>query len=106
MSRVRTYERQLGSETRRWGKSGHLKRMQESGMFCYTTEVLLHHIEQGDARRIVGLLNSFGSVARLRLHGMSDAQLGIDHLYQVAHREFGDGVATWYFGARVRVGVV
>lgn len=106
MSRVRTYERHLGSETRRWDKSGHLKRMQESGIFRYTTEVLLHKVEQGDARRIVGLLSSFGSVARLRLHDISDAQLGIDYLYQVALQDLGESAGGWVFSARVRIGVV
>lgn len=106
MGRVRTYEQSLGSGPRRWEKSGHLKRLQESGLFRYTTEVLLHTVEQGDARRIVGLLSSFGSVARLRRHGISDADLGIDHLYRVALKELGEGAGAWYFSARVRIGVV
>lgn len=106
MSRVRTYERDLENETRRWEKSGHLRRMQESGVFRHTTEVLLHKVEKGDARRLVGLVNSFGSVARLKLHGLHDADLGIDHLYQVARQELGEGDGTWYFSARVRIGVV
>lgn len=106
MSRVRTYERDLGNETPRWDKSGHLRRMQESGVFRHTAEVLLHKVERGNARRLVGLVNSFGSVARLKLHGLSDADLGIDHLHRVALEELGEGDGAWYFSARVRIGVV
>lgn len=106
MGRVRSYERTTGSRSRRWEKSGHLQRMQESGIFRYTTEIFLHKVEQGDARRLTGLLRSFGSVARLQFMGVSDSDLGIDHLYQIALDELGGQARSWYFSARVRIGVI
>jgi ubiquinone/menaquinone biosynthesis C-methylase UbiE len=106
LGRVRSYERSTGSGTRRWDKSGHLQRMQESGVFRYTTEVLLHKVERGDADRITGLLRSLGSVARLQFQGVRDSDLGIDHLHQAALEELGDKPRDWYFSSRVRIGVV
>ena len=43
---------QLGVD--RWEKSGHLRRMRESGLFRFCRELLLHSLEEGDADRVVG----------------------------------------------------
>src|SRR5260221_6033802 len=45
-------ERGLAQNLKMWSKDRHLDRMRESAHFRFTREVLLHHIEQGDAARI------------------------------------------------------
>jgi ubiquinone/menaquinone biosynthesis C-methylase UbiE len=103
----RVSEAEKGKEVaRQWPKSGHLQRMVESGCFRYTTEMVIHSNEAGNAERIVGVLLSQGSVAGLLRKDYSEQDLGIDRLRQVAQRELGDDPQTWYFSSRVRLGVV
>ena len=88
-----------------WAKSSHLQRMRESGCFRYTTEMVIHHTEPGNAARIVGVLLSQGSVAGLLKSGISEQALGIDWLRETAQRELGDSLQTWYWSSRMRLGV-
>jgi SAM-dependent methyltransferase len=91
---------------RRWDKEQHLSRMQQSGCFRFTREVLLHHLDQGNAERHVGLLRSQGGVMDLLKAGHSSAELAIDALELVAHAELGGVPQPWLWSARVRLGVV
>ena len=54
--------------------------MRESGQFRFTKEILLHHVEQGGAERLVGLELSQGGVATLRKNGVSEDEIGITSL--------------------------
>ncbi len=91
---------------RKWDKHQHLSRMQESGCFRYTKEILLHHMDQGNAERLVGLLLSQGGVRTLLKAGYREEQLGIDQLRKMVQETLGDDPQTWYWSARVRVGIV
>jgi SAM-dependent methyltransferase len=91
---------------RRWDKAQHLSRMQQSGCFRFTREVLMHHIDQGNAARHVGLLRSQGGVMDLLKAGHSSAELGIDALALIAQAELGSASRPWFWSARVRLGVV
>jgi SAM-dependent methyltransferase len=106
-AQVQRLEREHGitEGLQRWGKSGHLARMQESGCFRYVRECLLHKVDEGDAERIVGLLLSQGSVQSLLKLGLSEADLQIDRLRDVARRELGAASSRWFWSARVRLGV-
>jgi len=95
-----------GSRPPRWDKAGHLARMEESGCFRFTRECVLHHVDEGDAARFLGLLRSQGGVMDLLKAGRSEAQLGIDVLESIAGAELGEDLRPWYWSARVRVGVV
>ncbi len=53
-------ERGVSEGVRHWSKDGHLARLHESGMFSYVRECTLHHIDTGNAARLVGLLLSQG----------------------------------------------
>lgn len=90
---------------RKWEKSGHLARLEESGCFRYTRECLLHHREQGTAERVVGLLLSQGHVQTLRKAGFSEEDLRVDELREVARRCLGGEAREWFWSARVRLGV-
>jgi SAM-dependent methyltransferase len=106
--RAARLEATLASERRprRWDKAQHLLRMQQSGCFRFTREVLMHHIDQGDALRHVGLLRSQGGIMDLLKAGHSSAELGIDALELIAQAELGSVARPWLWSARVRLGVV
>jgi ubiquinone/menaquinone biosynthesis C-methylase UbiE len=108
MRRVREHEKnaQPGRAVSFWDKDQHLARMRASGRFRYAKEILVHHLDHGDADRYIGLLLSQGSVMTLLKEGISEAQLGIDQCRTVAARVLGAKVRTWYWSSRVRVGIV
>jgi len=95
----------LSREVRSWGKGQHLERIRASERFRFTKEILLHHVEQGGAERLVGLMLSQGGIATLRKHGVSEDEIGITALRQAAHAALGDAIVPWYFSYRMRVGV-
>src|SRR4051812_45862989 len=92
-------------DVRSWNKQQHLERMRESGQFRMTKEIVLHHVEQGGAERLVGLELSQGGVATLLKNGVSEQEVGITALREVAQRVLGDAIVPWYFSYRMRVGV-
>jgi SAM-dependent methyltransferase len=88
-----------------WDKRQHLDRIRASGRFQFTKEIVLHHVEEGGAARIVGLALSQGGIAGLLKHGASEEEIGITALRSVAERVLGDAVVPWYFSYRMRVGI-
>jgi len=70
---------------RRWSKEEHLKRMEASGCFRFTREVVVHHVEEGNAERLIGLTRSQGNVAMLLKKGLSELELGMQKLKEVAN---------------------
>jgi hypothetical protein len=107
MENARKLEKAAGvsSEVRRWGKSGHLARMQESGCFRFVRECTLHHTDEGNADRIVGLLLSQGHVQTLLKAGFAESELRIDQLREIAGKRLGSHPQRWYWSSRVRLGV-
>jgi SAM-dependent methyltransferase len=86
-------------------KAQHLRRMQTSGCFCYIKEVVIHHVDEGNSDRLVGLALSQGGVQTLFKHGYTEADIGIDRLRQVATRTLGIQPQKWYWSSRVRIGI-
>ncbi len=107
MEQVRTInrERGLAQEVKAWPKHEHLARMRASGHFRYVREVTLHSVETGNAERLVGLALSQGHVATPLKHDVSEDEVGITRLREVAQRVLGDDPQPWYFSYRVRIGV-
>jgi SAM-dependent methyltransferase len=107
MDGVRRREREHGiaASVPRWNKAGHLERLRESGHFRFVRECLLHHTEEGNAERVVAVLLSQGSVRSLLKLGLSEEDLGIGRLREVASRALGDAPSLWFWSARVRIGV-
>ena len=95
-----------GSRPPRWDKAGHLARMQDSGCFRITRECVLHHVDEGDGARFLGLLRCQGSVMDLLKGGYTEDELGIGALEGIARSELGGESHPWYWSARVRTGVV
>jgi SAM-dependent methyltransferase len=108
LGRIALLEEQLRRAQRlqRWDKGGHLARMKASGCFRHAREALLHHGDQGNAERLIGLLLSQGSTMDLLKSGQSEEQLGISELRQIAERTLGAIPRPWLWSARVRMGVV
>jgi hypothetical protein len=90
----------------KWEKHEHLARMKNSGCFRYTKEIVVHHIEQGNAERLIGLLLSQGSVMTLLKNGIADAELGLDRFKQKVTETLGKENQTWYWSSRIRYGIV
>ncbi len=89
----------------KWEKGCHQSRMQASGLFQYVEENVVHSVETGNAERFVGLATSQGSVAQLLKHGLSEKEIGLDHLRATAVRTIGDQPRCFYFHYRVRLGI-
>jgi SAM-dependent methyltransferase len=107
MARVHQLESEHGTAAavQRWPKHQHLDRMLASGCFRFTKEILLHHIEMGNAARLVGMARSQGGLMGLLKRGLTEAQIGLDELGALAHRTLGDEPKPWYFSYRVRIGI-
>lgn len=107
MATSRRIEKELGvSEgVRHWPKDGHLARLRESGVFSYVRECTLHHVDTGNAARLIGLLLSQGHVQTLLKHGVSEEEIGIPSLREVARRNPDDESHDWYWSLRVRIGI-
>jgi ubiquinone/menaquinone biosynthesis C-methylase UbiE len=107
MARVHQLEAEHGTAAgvQRWAKYQHLIRMQGSGCFRFTKEVVLHHVESGNAERLVGIARSQGGLMSLLKRGLTEADVGLDELRAVAQRTLGDTPQPWYFSYRVRVGI-
>lgn len=108
MKKVREYERALPStpSLRQWKKDEHLDRMQASDCFRYTKEIVVHHIDKGNAERLIGLMLSQGSVMTLLKNGISEKMIGIDRFRKKAQQELGIEERAWFWSSRVRLGVV
>jgi ubiquinone/menaquinone biosynthesis C-methylase UbiE len=102
---TRRLEDELRVVPKRWAKSEHLARIRGSGMFRWTTEVALSHVESGGADRIVALAETQGGVVALRKAGVSDEDIGLDDLRRVAKAVLGTDVRPWWWTYRVRLGV-
>ena len=98
-------EHRTGAGLQQSDKSGHLARMQSSGCFRHVKEAVIHHNDEGDAERLVGLLLSQGNVMGLLKHGLTEADLGIDRLRAIAGRTLGPQRRTWHWSARLRMGI-
>ncbi len=99
------HERGLFEGVREWCKEEHVARIKASGHFRYAREIAVHHVEMGNAERLVGLILSQGGIATLLKHGLSEAEIGVAELHAEAERTLGDEPAPWYWTYRVRLGV-
>lgn len=92
---------------RSWSKSGHLGRMQTSGWFSYTREVVLWDSVGGGAERFKALMHSQGSYQGLRKAGLSDEEIGAVRFGEEVDAGFAACPATpeLSFCWRARIGI-
>jgi ubiquinone/menaquinone biosynthesis C-methylase UbiE len=95
-------ERGFAPTLKIWPKDKHLDRMRESNHFRFTREVLLHHIEQGDAARFLEMMrsNAFSN----QFH-FTEQEIGLDRLSSAAFQSLGSEPVPWYMSYRVRIGI-
>jgi SAM-dependent methyltransferase len=98
-------ERGAGEQVPGWSKEQHLERMRESGHFRFTREFVLHHCEQGDATRFIGLILSSGYNYQLKRGTVTEQEIELDRLKQAALDYIGSEPIPWYFSYRVRLGI-
>jgi ubiquinone/menaquinone biosynthesis C-methylase UbiE len=95
-------ERGLAHTLKIWPKNKSLDPLRESAHFRCTREVLLHHIEQGDAARFLEMMQSNALSHQFQF---TDQETGFDRLRQAALQHIGSEPIPWYFSYRVRIGV-
>ena len=97
---------EIGRELRppKAAKDQHAARMRASGLFRFVTEIAVHHQEEGDAGRLVALIRSQGGTVALLNEGLSEDELGLTRLREVAERRIRGSVPFWWT-YRVRLAV-
>jgi len=95
-------ERGLTHSLKIWSKEQHLERMRESAHFRFTREVLLHHIEQGDAARFLEMMQSSALSHQFQF---TEQEIGFDRLSSAAFQSLGSEPIPWYVSYRVRIGI-
>ncbi len=90
---------------KQWDKEGHLARMQASGRFRYTKEIVFHSQEMGDAERFVGFALSQGAIATLLKRGLGEENIGVSAFVRAVSRAIGDQPVPMWLSYRMRVGV-
>jgi SAM-dependent methyltransferase len=89
----------------RFGKEGHLGRIEASGHFRYAREIVLHSRDLGSAERIVGMALSLGPLTVMLNEGVSEEEAGLAGLREAATGALGGREVPIYLGYRVRLGV-
>jgi ubiquinone/menaquinone biosynthesis C-methylase UbiE len=98
-------ERELEQNLQRWPKEKHLERMRESGHFRFTRELLLHHIEYGNAERFMGMIMTNSYSHEFKLNTITEEEIGLARLREAAQRYIGSEALPWYFSYKVRIGI-
>jgi ubiquinone/menaquinone biosynthesis C-methylase UbiE len=95
-------ERGFAPTLKIWPKHQYLDRMRESGHFRFTREVLLHHIEQGDAARYLAMMRTNAFSQQFQF---TEEEIGFDRLCSAAVQILGSEPIPWYVSYRVRIGI-
>jgi ubiquinone/menaquinone biosynthesis C-methylase UbiE len=95
-------ERGLAHSLKIWSKDRHLDHMRESAHFRFTREVLLHHIEQGDAARFLEMMRSNALSHQFQF---TEQEIGFDRLSSAVFHYIGSEPIPWYVSYRVRIGI-
>jgi SAM-dependent methyltransferase len=77
-------------------KDEHAGRMRRSGLFRFVTEIAVHNREEGDAERFVALMASQGGTVALLEQGLTEDELGLTRLREVAERRIRGRVPFWW----------
>lgn len=99
-------ERGLAQNLQKWPKDQHLARMRDSGHFRFTRELLLHHIEHGDAARFIDMILTNAYSHQFNLNTITEQEIGFERLKQAALDYIGSEPVPWYFSYKVRLGIV
>jgi ubiquinone/menaquinone biosynthesis C-methylase UbiE len=98
-------ERGLAGPVRLWPKDKHLDHMRESGHFRFTREVVLHHVEHGDAARFLEMMGTNAFSHQLQLNTITEEEIGFDRLRSAVVQALGSEPMPWYWSYRVRIAI-
>jgi SAM-dependent methyltransferase len=101
---VKRLETERGVAPPHAGKGRHLGRIAGSGLFRHATEIAVHSVEAGDARRLIDVATSQGGAVALLEAGASEDELGLTALREVAGRRLA-APRPWWWTYRVRMAV-
>ncbi|HET8845049.1 MAG TPA: class I SAM-dependent methyltransferase [Ktedonobacteraceae bacterium] len=99
---ARIGERGLTQNLKIWPKDKHLDHMRESKHFRFTREILLHHIEQGDAARFLEMAQSNAFSHQFQF---TAEEIGFDRFREAVFQLLGSEPIPWYVSYRVRLGI-
>jgi SAM-dependent methyltransferase len=89
----------------RWHASGHLRRLEESGLYRYVTELSFHYRVEGDLDQLLRYVRSIGGVHRL-LSKQSPEQIALlEQTEQAIERAAGRGPWPWLWPYRMWLAV-
>ena len=97
--------RGLAQSLKIWPKNKSLDPLRESAHFRFTREVLLHHIEQGDAARFLEMMRTNAFSHQFQLKTITEQEIGFDRLSSAAFQYIGSEPIPWYLSYRVRIGI-
>ncbi len=97
-------KRRIDAGVQHWDKNGHFARMQACGLFRHVRDLAVHHEDEGDADRLIGLFLSQGYIFGLLQAGLKEKQLGLARLRAIAQRTLGARPRRFLWSARVRLG--
>jgi SAM-dependent methyltransferase len=92
-------ERGVDREVKSWSKDRHLSRMRESRCFRFVKELVVHHIEKGNAERFVNLTLSYGIARYLKQGYLTAQEVGMDNLRHIVQDVIGPEPIPWYFSS-------
>jgi ubiquinone/menaquinone biosynthesis C-methylase UbiE len=95
-------ERGLAQSLTIWPKNKSLDPLRECAHFRFIREVLLHHVEQGDATRFIEMMQSSALNNQFQF---TEQEIGFDRLREAALQYIGSEPIPWYFSYRVRIGI-
>jgi len=90
---------------KQWPKGTHLERMEKSGVFRLTKEILVHNVEYSDATRFKGLLRTFGEIQTFLKAGVQGIEEVLQRFDASIDESLGQRTLPCYFHYRVRLGI-
>lgn len=89
----------------RWEKNEHLARIQESGYFGYTREIVFSNTEECDAHRFINLALSQGSLQTMLRLEPEIVKLCVTRFEKKVHEIFEDEIFRMEVCYRMRIGI-
>jgi len=93
------------SRVKKWNKAEHLQRLQESGVFRFTKEIVFHQMAPFDAKRFTGLALSQGGLQTVFKLGTDELDEELQRFRDMVERYFRDRTIDVMLSYRMRLGV-
>ena len=105
MRAIDRYRADRGRPQTPWRKDEHLTRMRSSGRFRFAREAVVHDRREGTADDLLGLAFTLGPLVVLLNDGLTEDELGVTRVREVAARIVGERRVPWFICYRARLAV-